>query len=1159
MTTPIPLGAFLLEAPLGEGGMARVWRGVHARTGVPAAVKVMGGSFPRDLDARAFFREEVHAVARLDHPAIVMVLDQGEVDARAAEASGGLLRAGSPYLAMELAATTLRVSPGIAGWADVRDVLLALLAALAHAHSRGVVHRDVKPSNVLVFPGAGEGRTLKLADFGLAFALDRQGQWADPELVSGTPWNMAPEQLLGAWRDYGPWTDLYALGCLGYELACGRPAFAARGQATVAEAREHIPRLRARMSAPPGFEAWLVRLLQPDPRDRFQRAADAAFALRLFQEQSGGTAEPYLELSDAPTAALLQAEEPTVVGSRSPAWPREGEPRLRPPLEKPAPRALSPFPSDWRTEEAVLPVAAQARAELGLFGLRPIAMVGRSAERDVLWQALRLVYTQRRPRGVVLSGAPGLGKTRLADWLGERAHEAGVANVMKAFHGSLGGPGDGLPRMVSRFLRCIDLEPAELLERTEGLLRAQGVEDPAEWQALTALLGPASCPAWPGDGPQGAAAERHALVIRLLRRLSHKRPVVVLLDDVQWGADALRFAQTVFDDPDPLPVLLLLTLNEDALGERHIEAHLLEDLERHTTRLEVPPLLGEEQRALIQRVLFLQSDLVSTVQARTVGNPLFAVHLLDHWVHRGALVPGDHGFALRPGEPVPRDVEEVWRERLEAIVAEAGIEAGSALELAAALGQWVNQREWEQACACAGLPDASLAVDALVAHRLARRVQGGWTFSHGLLRDDLERVSRASGRWSWLNRACAAALEARARTGERGVAERVGRHWRAAGDPAAAVAPLLRGAREHRETSDYRVAHTLLETRDQALRLAGVGAEDAQWGEGWVLRARVSLHEGDLDTAFRWAALAEREGGRQGWLAIRAEALRLLGDAHRRRGELRQAHQLYTRCLTLRPERDTRHGMAASLWGLGDVARQRGDAAEAAVFFHRAGALYEEIGDRHGVADQWVGLADVAYQVRDLAGAASFYGRALSLFEELGNRYGVARARNGEGEVARARGDLDGATEAYRRSEALLVLVSSAEAMFPRLNLGLVALQRDRREEATSILRSSRDEAVRLGWHGVFAFAQMALLPGYAAAGDWSAWDTAFDSAEAVLDGGLVEPDVAWAARLAAERAAEAGDLPRARRALRLAIAQAEALGDKDAAQAARAQEARLG
>src|SRR6187549_4041011 len=158
----IPLGPFALDRCIGHGGLAEVWRGRHRE--FPLAVKIMTSKGAKSEHFRAVFRGEVQAVAALRHPGIVEVLDHGVVGEDTHEASRGAIPAGNPYLAMELlsGATLLEIPEAEWSWERLREVLLALLAALAHAHARGVIHRDLKPSNVLLDESAPGG--IKLAD-----------------------------------------------------------------------------------------------------------------------------------------------------------------------------------------------------------------------------------------------------------------------------------------------------------------------------------------------------------------------------------------------------------------------------------------------------------------------------------------------------------------------------------------------------------------------------------------------------------------------------------------------------------------------------------------------------------------------------------------------------------------------------------------------------------------------------------------------------------------------------------------------------------------------------------------------------------------------------------------------------------------------------------
>ncbi|MBA3547786.1 MAG: serine/threonine protein kinase, partial [Nannocystis sp.] len=276
------LGPFVLERPIGSGGMGEVWRAVHRVEQVPVAIKVIGQHWARQPSYRRAFAREVRAVAGLLHPGIVAVFDQGIVGEAAARASGHALAADSPYLVMEyLPRGSLEGLLGALDWPLVQVLTRGILGALAHAHARGVVHCDLKPGNVLL-SGITEV-AIKLTDFGVAHALvsvEEPGESGGDPQSGGTPAYMAPEQLLGRWRDYGPWTDLYALGCMLWELCCGLPPFAAPDLIRLAGLHLHEPPglFRPLFAVPPRLEDWLRGLLAKRTTARPGCAADAAWA-----------------------------------------------------------------------------------------------------------------------------------------------------------------------------------------------------------------------------------------------------------------------------------------------------------------------------------------------------------------------------------------------------------------------------------------------------------------------------------------------------------------------------------------------------------------------------------------------------------------------------------------------------------------------------------------------------------------------------------------------------------------------------------------------------------------------------------------------------------------------------------------------------------------
>lgn len=280
---------YIRKELLGEGGMARVYRGVDEATGREVALKVPHATSP-ELETR--FLREAHAAMSLNHPNIVRAL--------------GL--ADGPALVLELVrGESLRQRIQREGRLPVPEavrILREVLQALAYAHLRGVVHRDVSARNVLL----DETGRVRLTDFGIARVAEDQTLTRTRE-VMGSARYLAPEQARG--DSVGPETDLYAVGVLGYEMLTGQPPFP--GDNPVQVALKHLndsPPPLAREGVPAHVEATLLRALAKDPRDRFDSAEGMAAALdgspdldRTMTFPPGWLSPPTPEPAGFPTVA----------------------------------------------------------------------------------------------------------------------------------------------------------------------------------------------------------------------------------------------------------------------------------------------------------------------------------------------------------------------------------------------------------------------------------------------------------------------------------------------------------------------------------------------------------------------------------------------------------------------------------------------------------------------------------------------------------------------------------------------------------------------------------------------------------------------------------------------------------------------------------------
>ena len=328
-------GRFRLGPLLGRGGMAEVYDGYDERLRRPVAVKLVRPQAAARAGVLRRFEEEARNAARLVHPNVVAVFDTG---------SDG----GTPFLVMErLPGTTLadRLASGPLALPEARRLTLEVLAALGAAHRAGIVHRDVKPANVLL----DEHGHAKVADFGIAKSLDVDIDLTSTGQVVGTPAYVAPERLAG--ERATPAADLYAAGLLLYEMLAGAKAFPGDDPLAVAYRvrNESPPRLTdVRPDVPPPLLRSVERAIDKDPARRFASAEEMAAVVAATEAvgaPAGGDVTVAVPLPDVATAVLPAAATPGAAGTTNVGGQLLGLPR---PIGPEVPRARTAR-QRWRT------------------------------------------------------------------------------------------------------------------------------------------------------------------------------------------------------------------------------------------------------------------------------------------------------------------------------------------------------------------------------------------------------------------------------------------------------------------------------------------------------------------------------------------------------------------------------------------------------------------------------------------------------------------------------------------------------------------------------------------------------------------------------------------------------------------------------------------
>ena len=265
---------YLLERELGRGGMATVYLARDLRHDRPVALKVLHQELAHALGPERFVRE-IKLAARLQHPHILPVFDSGT-----AQQPGSAVESlwyTMPYVTGESLRQRLAREPQLP-LRDAVRVTLEVADALGYAHGQGIVHRDVKPENILL-----SGEHCVLADFGVAQALDAAGgeRLTGTGITFGTPLYMSPEQASAERRLDGR-SDIYSLGCVLYEMLAGEPPFTGRtAQAIIARRlTEPVPRLRTLRDVPQSVEEVVAKALARSPADRFDDTSQFAQALQ---------------------------------------------------------------------------------------------------------------------------------------------------------------------------------------------------------------------------------------------------------------------------------------------------------------------------------------------------------------------------------------------------------------------------------------------------------------------------------------------------------------------------------------------------------------------------------------------------------------------------------------------------------------------------------------------------------------------------------------------------------------------------------------------------------------------------------------------------------------------------------------------------------------
>jgi eukaryotic-like serine/threonine-protein kinase len=998
---------------IARGGMGEVYEVEDLELRERVALKTVRPEVARDAVAVERFRREIQLARRVTHPNVCRIFDVSYHRNGGQPPEDGVI-----FLTMELlpgeslAQRLHRAGPMTPE--EALPIARQIAEALHAAHQAGVIHRDLKPGNIMLGESRGATRAV-VTDFGLA-RLDAEGPagqaltlTAAAAVVVGTPAYLAPEQVEG--REITPAADIYALGIVLYEMVTGKVPFLGDNALSTAVKRLREAPVTPRVHAPgldPRWEAAILRCLEQDPKDRF---ADA----RAILQALAGPPAP----QPAPEAEPVQAPDKT---------------------RRKAPRGW------WHR----LQVAGLAALILASFGIAYHRFLQWKEEQTAPVRQLKLPVgshlTPRRSVAVLgfkdLSGNPGTAwlSAALSEMLttelgaGGRLRVVTGENVARAKVELRLGEVDSLGRDTLSRVRTLLGTDAVVLGSYVALDGAQGRQIRLDLRLQDATAGETA----PTLSEVGSEAELFPLVARVGRRLRRELGVE---DPAEKGPEVARSALPSDPEAARLYAEGISRLRQfDPVGARDLLARAVAaepgNALAHSGLAAAWAALGYDGKAReeAKAAFDLAGDLPREERLLIEGRYREAVRdwgrAVETYWKLWSLFPDslDHGLRFAAAQTAAGQAEESLStaDALRTLPEPARNDPRIDLAEATAAGARSDFERQRAAAARAATKGAALGTPLMIAQ--ARLLEC--------------RALRNLGQAEAALAACEEGRRLHAETGDRaGVAEAV-----------------THAANVHYDQGDLPAALRLYEEALGTYReLGNRGAEAGALNNIAV----VLKNQGDLERArqlYEEVLAVTREIGSRGGEAY---ALNNLAGVLLRRGELDEAGRLFERSLAIRREQQDRSGEAYALDNLGVALRRRGDLATARRRHEEALKIRRDIGQKIGEVGSLNNLGQVLLDQGELAAARRSFAASLALGRKTGNRSGTAFSLFGLGEVLARQGLLE---EARKRHEEALAL---------RSHLGEKGMEAESRLALASVLLESGD-AVRAGHLARAAAAELA-------------------------------------------------------------------------------------
>ena len=1028
-----------LEGILGKGGNATVYKGVYRLDGSVVAVKILHSQDTNTYDNRTLeFFNELHAVASLNHDRITTVFDYGVHDDQDSKEQSVY------WLAMEyVEGGTLRdVRKGLR-WETLEAIIVDILEGLAHAHARRLIHRDIKPQNILYDAPT---QKIKIADFGLGKSLQiDEGQTLEEEMhIQGTPQYMAPEQISRDVLSLGPWTDLYAVGCVVWEMVCGSPPFKGDHETLFQKhLNQPLPNFEPLFDVPVQLGWWLQCLMAKSPDERYQNAPQALHALQHLEDciQPGhGNVHLFEEDLDAPTEAVTsifnpsevefsQSEEhsfPWSVASKDVVGYRSGKVKL----------CLSENWDSTNTSNTLL-----VGAGLNLLKIRTLEVVGRRRERGLLWKQCSRVVQHEEALAIMIEGASGTGKQALSKWLAHRGEELGALKWMEANFDDSVDYQTSVLNILCRYFRLYSSNVSILRPRLTQIHSDLLMEYPEDIEDLLTLLLQRES----HKGSLWKPEQFNALINRYLIAIAKQCPILVILQKVDHAAEVYTWVSDFLDAHPNVPILFLLT--QEPVDHREDEpVDPSSALFRHpsSSMMRLESMSSVDLIQFIQNLVGLTPESASFVEAKSGGNPQVAVQMIIDWIDKGLLVTTKTGFELRSGveATLPSDMMDVWRNRWIGLKKDWSTKQMAIIEVASVIGLTVDSAELQTCLQVLGHTYDLTILQPLfkLGWILPSDNRKGWRFSTPVFREIILQYLKEQCRLSQIASGVLHALSTKTTSIQRRA------EWYVhAGEPYAALSPLFEACLKEVMGFEIGAGRRLNRRRDSILAQVEIDPLGKHAFETEMLTVLLASSEEQIDyISTKGSELIDWAKRLNDWRNV-ARLYSTFGRKYWQNGSIEQAHRYLHKAL--RYARKYRFPLEVSI--LHKLIFLTEDNEKAYAYCREALYLSEELGSIEKIGLSYNSLGIILSRSRDLLGAEYAFNEAKLRFERSNFRPGLIDLWLRTGEMYRKNKDFIKAKKSYRQGLKLnqMIMPVSLNVILCQVNLIIVHFEANERQE----------------------------------------------------------------------------------------------------------------